>query len=141
MAEHPDANKAAKLYEEELCEFFKLGSGQLPRFDCLLLGMGTDGHTASLFPGTDAIQEQTHLVVANWLEQLQTFRITLTLPVLNNADFVIFIVGGNEKAEMLKRVLEGREQSNNLPSQLIKPTHGKLLWLVDQAAASQLTHS
>lgn len=141
MAEHPDANNAAKLYEEELREFFKLGSGQLPRFDCLLLGMGKDGHTASLFPGTDAIHEKTHLVVANWVEQLQTFRITLTLPVLNNADFVIFIVGGKEKAQMLKRVLEVREKANPFPAQLIKPTRGKLLWLIDWAAASQLIHS
>lgn len=140
-SENPDACKAAEKYEEELREFFKLVCGQLPRFDCLLLGMGTDGHTASLFPGTEAIHEQSRLVVVNWVEQFKTFRITLTLPVLNNADFIIFIVSGKEKAEMLKRVLEGREQSNYPPAQLIKPTHGRLLWLVDRAAASHLTHS
>ena len=137
-SENPDAGKAAGQYEEELHRFFKLKRGQFPRFDCVLLGMGTDGHTASLFPGTEALHEESRLVVANWVEQFQTHRITLTLPVLNNADFVMFIVSGNEKAEILKEVIEGKKQPTRLPAQLIEPNHGRLLWLLDKEAASQL---
>jgi len=135
-----DAVKAAEQYEEELNKFFKLKRGQFPRFDCVLLGMGTDGHTASLFPGTEALHEESRLVVATWVEQFQTYRITLTLPVLNNADFTMFIVSGKEKAEMLKEVIEGKEQPTSLPAQLIDPNHGRLLWIVDKGAASQLNH-
>lgn len=138
-SENTDANKAAEQYEEELSNFFNLKQGQLPRFDCVLLGMGTDGHTASLFPGTKALHEESRLVIANRLEQFQTYRITLTLPVLNNADFTMFIVSGKEKAEMLKKVIEVKHHTP-LPAQLIEPKHGRFLWLVDQQAASQLTH-
>jgi 6-phosphogluconolactonase len=137
-SENPDANEAAEQYEEELHNFFKIKHGQLPRFDCVLLGMGTDGHTASLFPGTEAMYEKSRLVVATGVKQFQTYRITLTLPVLNDADFVMFLVNGNEKAEILKKVIEGKGLPTPLPAQLIRPTHGKLLWLVDKAAANQL---
>ena len=137
-SENPDAGTAAEQYEEELRLFFNLKQGQFPRFDCVLLGMGTDGHTASLFPGTEALQEETRFVVANRVEQFQTYRITLTLPVLNNADFVMFIVSGKEKAEMLKKVIEVKHPTP-LPAQLIEPKQGRLLWLVDQPSASQLT--
>lgn len=138
-AEESDAAIAAENYEQELFSFFELKSGQLPRFDCILLGMGPDGHTASLFPGTSALHENQHLVVANWVEQFHTYRITLTVPVLNNADFVIFLVSGEEKAEILREVLEGDFRPDLFPAQLIRPDHGKLLWLVDQAAAGCLT--
>jgi 6-phosphogluconolactonase len=139
-SENPNALRAAEQYEEELYEFFQLRRGHLPRFDCVLLGMGTDGHTASLFPGTEAIYEKSRLVVATWVEQFQMYRITLTLPVLNNADFVIFIVSGNEKAAILKAVIEEKEQPHCLPAQLIEPNHGRLLWLLDEEAARQLSH-
>ena len=134
-AENPDAGKAAEDYEQELREFFKLGTEQLPPFDCVFLGMGLDGHTASLFPGTKALQERKRLVVPNWVDKFQSYRITLTPPVLNNADLVIFLVSGEEKAQPLRTVLDGQKQPDRLPSQLIEPTHGKLLWLVDRAAA------
>jgi len=137
-AEKPDAGKAAEDYEQELRRFFKLGTEQLPPFDCVFLGMGPDGHTASLFPGTKALHERERLVVSNWVDKFQSYRITMTTPVLNNADLVIFLVSGEEKAEPLRVVLEGQKQSDLLPSQLIEPTHGKLLWLVDQAAAGLL---
>ena len=137
-AENPDAGKAAEDYEQELREFFMLGPEQLPPFDCVFLGMGTDGHTASLFPGTKALQERKRLVVPNWVDKFQSYRITLTPPVLNNADLVIFLVSGEEKAQPLRTVLEGQKQPDRLPSQLIEPTHGKLLWLVDRAAAGLL---
>lgn len=137
-AENPDAGKAAEDYEQELRGFFKLETEQLPLFDCVFLGMGPDGHTASLFPGTKALHERERLVVSNWVDKFQSYRITMTTPVLNNADIVIFLVSGEEKAEPLRVVLEGEKQTDLFPSQLIEPTHGKLLWLVDQAAARQL---
>ena len=139
--EEPDPFKAAQDYEQELRIFFRLETGQLPRFDCVLLGMGSDGHTASLFPGTAALRHADRLVVANWVEQFETYRITLTAPVLNNADWIIFLVSGAQKAEALQQVLEGNKQPERYPAQLIRPTHGKLLWLVDQAAASRLNFS
>jgi 6-phosphogluconolactonase len=137
-AEYPDAGKAAVDYEQELRRFFKLETEQLPPFDCVFLGMGPDGHTASLFPGTQALHERERLVVSNWVAKFQSHRITMTTPVLNNADTVIFLVSGEEKAEPLRVVLEGQMQTDRFPAQLIEPTHGKLLWLVDQAAAGQL---
>jgi len=139
-SENPDAGKAAEKYEEELRAFFKIEKGQLPRFDCVLLGFGADGHIASLFPGTEAMREESRLVVANWVKKFQTYRITLTLPVLNNADFVLFIVSGATKAKALKEVFERKGHSSPLPAHLIKPRHGKLLWLVDSAAARNLHH-
>ena len=120
-AEVPDAAIAAEKYERELLSFFNLATGQLPRLDCVLLGIGPDGHTASLFPATNALQEKRRLVVANWVEKFQTHRITMT--------------------EVLKEVLEGDYRPELLPAQLIRPVHGRLLWLVDQAAAGCLTDS
>ena len=137
-AENPDAGKAAEDYEQELREFFRIAPEQLPAFDCVFLGMGPDGHTASLFPGTEALHERKRLVVSNWVDKFQSYRITMTAPVLNNADLVIFLVSGEEKAEPLRVVLEGKKQTDRFPSQLIEPTQGKLLWLVDQAAARKL---
>jgi 6-phosphogluconolactonase len=138
-AENPDAGKAAQDYEQELREFFRLETERLPAFDCVFLGMGPDGHTASLFPGTEALNERKRFVVSNWVDKFQSYRITLTAPVLNNADLVIFLVSGEEKAEPLRVVLEGKKQTDRFPSQLIEPTQGKLLWLVDRAAARQLS--
>ena len=137
-AENPDAGKAAEDYEQELRKFFKLEAEKMPAFDCVFLGMGPDGHTASLFPGTKAVHERERLVVSNWVDKFDSFRITLTAPVLNNAGMVIFLVSGEEKAEPLQAILEGQKQTDRFPSQLIEPTHGKLLWLVDRAAARKL---
>jgi 6-phosphogluconolactonase len=139
LAEEPDAALAAEKYEQELLAFFGLEADQLPRFDCILLGMGPDGHTASLFPETAALHETKRLVVANWVEKFKTYRITLTVPVLNHADLVVFLVSGVEKAETLKEVLQGHFRPDRFPAQLIRPVHGRLLWLVDQAAAASLT--
>ncbi len=136
--EEPDAALAAEKYERELQAFFDLEAGQLPRFDCILLGMGPDGHTASLFPGTEALHEINRLVLANWVEKFQTYRITLTVPVLNHADLVVFLVSGAEKAEVLKEVLQGDYRPDRFPAQLIRPGPGKLLWIVDRAAARYL---
>lgn len=137
-SEDPNASKAAEDYERELRAFFRLAPGQLPRFDLALLGMGPDGHTASLFPGTDVLREQTRLVTAPWVEKFNSHRITLTPLVLNNAAQVIFLAAGLDKKETLREVLQGSYRPEIYPAQLILPTAGQVLWLVDKAAASLL---
>jgi 6-phosphogluconolactonase len=137
-AENPDAAAAAKAYELTLRKFFALQPGEFPKFDLILLGMGPDGHTASLFPETAALQEKSRLVVANWIEKFKTSRITLTLPVLNAARCVAFLVSGTEKATALRAVLESDAPGEQCPSKLVRPTDGKLIWFADRAAASGL---
>jgi len=135
--ELPDANQGAALYEERLREFFHPAPGKFPRFDFILLGMGPDGHTASLFPGTKALQENERFVVGNWVEQHSTYRITFTYPVLNAAANVMFLIsGGGHKAEMVKKALQ--DPAANLPCQGVQPAEGKLMWYLDQQAASKL---
>jgi 6-phosphogluconolactonase len=138
-AEMQDAAAAADAYEQTVRKFFGLAPGEFPRFDLILLGMGPDGHTASLFPETAALQEKSRLVVANWVEKLKASRITFTLPVLNAARCVAFLVSGEDKAAVLHEVLEGSAPPEKYPSKLVKPTNGKLIWFVDRAAASQLS--
>jgi 6-phosphogluconolactonase len=140
-AEMADASAAAEAYEQTLRKFFALGQGEFPRFDLILLGMGPDGHTASLFPETAALQEKSRLVVANWVEKLKTSRITLTLPVLNAARHIFFLVSGADKAAALHEVLEGSAPGEKYPSKLVRPKDGKLIWLVDRAAGSELSPS
>ena len=137
-AEEPVAANAAEAYEQEIRRFFKIEAGKLPRFNCVLLGMGPDGHTASLFPGTAALEETKRLVIANWVEKFQSYRLTMTLPVINNAERIIFLVSGEEKADTLKAVLEGDIESKRYPAQLIQPTDGVLIWFLDQSAAGRL---
>jgi 6-phosphogluconolactonase len=137
-AEIADPRRAADDYEQTLREFFQLGERQTPCFDLVLMGLGSDGHTASLFPGSTAVHEQARLAVAPWVDKLQTYRITLTSPVFNNAACVIFLVSGREKAEALRAVLKGDYLPERFPAQLIRPTHGTLLWLVEREAASLL---
>ncbi|MGH9883408.1 MAG: 6-phosphogluconolactonase [Pyrinomonadaceae bacterium] len=138
-SELADAGKAAAEYEHTLREFFRLAAGQTPRFDLILLGMGPDGHTASIFPNSDVINEKSRLVVAPWIEKFKSYRITLTPPVLNNAAAVIFLVSGAEKAKVLREVLEGNYQPELFPVQLIRPSLGNVLWLVDREAARLLS--
>jgi 6-phosphogluconolactonase len=137
--EEEDVDDAARQYEEALQQFFHLSSGEFPRFDLTLLGLGPDGHCASLFPGTSALNERHRLVVANWVEKFKTHRITFTFPVLNQAACVIFLASGPDKAAILHEVLEN--SSANLPSQQVRPTNGRLLWLVDSAAAGALSRA
>lgn len=136
--ENPDAAAVAEDYEQTLRKFFNLSAGQFPRLDLILLGMGPDGHTASLFPGTAALQEKSRLVVANWVEKMQASRLTLTLPVLNAAAEVAFVVSGTDKAPALREVLESEAPGDLYPAKLVRPSNGKLIWLIDRAAASQL---
>ena len=139
--ELPNAEQAAQEYEQELQKHFQLADGQLPRFDLVLVGMGDEGHCLSLFPGTKALHPPTgRTVVSNWVGKLFTERITITAPVANNAAMILFTVGGKEKSLALKAVLEGPYEPEQLPSQLLQPTDGKLLWLVDQAAGALLSN-
>ena len=137
-AEIPDADTAAQSYEQTLRQFFQLEDDVLPRFDLILLGMGPDAHTASLFPGTAALHEDERLVAANWVEKFKTWRITFTYPVLNHAAAVLFMATGAEKQEALLQVLQGKPDPETYPAQGIQPTNGTLLWLVDQAAAGPM---
>lgn len=137
-AEEPDAARAAGEYEAELRSFFQLARGEAPRFDLLLMGMGPDAHTASLFPGTRAIHERERLVVAHWIEKLGTFRITLTPPVFNAAARTIFLVSGSGKAAALRAVLEGDFEPDRYPAQIVRPVAGSLVWMVDREAAREL---
>jgi 6-phosphogluconolactonase len=136
--EAADPRAAAMEYEEELRRCFGLAGGELPRFDVVLLGMGTDGHTASLFPGSATLDEQDQLVTASRVQSLGVWRLTLTLPVLNAAAAVVFLVSGADKAETLARVLDGPYLPRELPAQAVRPESGDLVWLVDAAAATRL---
>jgi len=137
--EYEDTENAALEYEQALRGYFIIEKGEFPRFDLVLLGMGDEGHTASLFPGTKALHAPAdRIVVRNWVGKFYTERITLTAPAINHANQVIFLVTRADKAPALKAVLEGPYEPEQLPAQLIQPVHGKLLWLVDQAAGALL---
>src|SRR3984957_3065718 len=138
-AGNKDAEAVAEAYEQTIRNLFALKPTEVPRFDLILLGMGPDGHTASLFPETPALEEKSRLVTANWVEKLKTSRITFTLPLLNAARYVVFLVSGTDKAAVLREVLEGDAPPEKYPSKLVRPSNGKLIWFVDRAAASQLT--
>jgi 6-phosphogluconolactonase len=129
-------DEAAEAYKEELRKFFQ--TDDVPRFDLILLGIGADGHTASLFPETSAIEVHDRWVVANPVLKLDTTRITLTIPVINAARAVIFLVAGEDKAEALVEILEGEADPRAYPAKLIQPPGGPE-WMVDQSAASLLS--
>lgn len=137
-AEMPDAHDAADLYQSALRNFFHVADGEFPRFDLMLQGLGDNGHTASLFPGTTALAERQRPFVATWIEKLQTHRLTVTFPVLNNAATVLFVVSGQKPADALNQVLFRPPLSVPLPAQLVAPRNGRLIWLADQEAASRL---
>ena len=137
--EYPDAEEAAREYEQTLATFFKLTAGEFPRFDLLLVGMGNEGHTLSLFPGTKALHADGRIAVRNWVGKLYTDRITLTSPAACSAARIMFLVTGADKALALKAVLEGPYEPEQLPAQLLQPKDGKLLWLVDTAAGGMLS--
>lgn len=134
--ELPDANQAATEYEQRLHDFFKTPAGEYPSLDFILLGMGPDGHTASLFPGTKGLEERQRWVIGNWVPQKDTWRITLTYPVINNSRAVLFMANGENKADMVRKVL--KDPSAHFPCQDIQPNDGDLLWFLDQGAAAKL---
>ena len=126
-SENPSAQEAADEYEQIV----------VPRLDLIFLGLGTDGHTASIFPGSQVLHETKRLVAAPWVEKLNTYRITMTLPLLNNGASILFLVSGAEKAEIVKEVIEGPKK---YPAQYVQPTHGELIWMLDRDAARKLNH-
>jgi 6-phosphogluconolactonase len=140
LREAGPASRSAASYENELKRFFALEPGTIPRLDLIFLGMGADGHVASLFPLSEALNEKTSLVVAPWVAKLNSYRVTLTLPVLNNAACVLLLIQGSEKAETLRRVLTETRRPDQLPAQAVHPETGELLWLLDRAAAAGLAH-
>jgi 6-phosphogluconolactonase len=131
-----DAVANALLYEDEMRAFFN--DAAWPGFDLVLLGMGDDGHTASLFPGTEALDEREAWVAGVWVEKLGAFRITLTAPAINHAAHIVFLVTGENKANRLAEVLKGERDFARLPAQLIRPLNGTLTWLIDVAASNRL---
>jgi 6-phosphogluconolactonase len=128
--------KGAADYELELLRCFRLEKGAFPAFDLIFLGMGEDGHTASLFPGDGALLEARRPVVAVRRRAPELHRVTMTLPVLNRAKRIVFMVTGSEKAQTVRAVLSG--ESPLLPAGMVRPSHGELLWLLDRGAASRL---
>jgi len=137
--EYSDTAQAAAEYEDEIRRTFSLNSNDFPRFDLVLLGMGNEGHTLSLFPGTKALHESQRIVVRNWVGKLYSERITLTASAANAAANIMFMVTGSDKACALKAVLEGPHEPEQLPAQMIQPANGSLSWLIDSAAGSMLS--
>lgn len=129
------AEESAAEYEKTLKQYF---DGEETTFDFVLLGMGDDGHTLSLFPGTSVIHENDKWVTSFFLPAQDMYRITLTAPVVNHSAAVVFLAVGTGKAETLKHVLEGEFEPDTYPSQVINPTKGQLLWFIDEAAAADL---
>lgn len=125
QSENPSAQQAADEYEKTV----------VPRLDLILLGLGADGHTASIFPGSEVVHETKRLVAAPWVEKLNTYRITMTLPLLNNGASIVFLVSGAEKALIVKEVLEGPRK---YPAQFVQPADGELIWMLDRDAAAGL---
>jgi 6-phosphogluconolactonase len=134
-AEDDDHQRAADHYSETLQKFF---GEEWPHFDLVFLGMGPDGHTASLFPGTTALGVHDRIAAANYVEKFQSWRITLTADSINRARNINFLVAGKDKAPALKEVIRGPRNPELYPSQLIEPYYGTLLWMIDEAAATLL---
>ena len=127
--------EAASLYEEGIRRVFEASSTEVPPFDLILLGMGADGHTASLFPDTEALNVTERLVTPNFVPKLDTWRMSFTYPLINAAHCVMFLIQGADKADRLAQVMRGDAE---LPAARVQPNHGELLWMVDEAAAGRV---
>ena len=134
-AEQSDANTVAQEYEQIVRDFFQLEPGKFPRFDLVLLGLGPDGHTASLFPDSAGLSETNRIVIANWVEKMHTHRISFTYPVLNAAACDMFLVSGEGKREKVRQILT---EHQDFPAGRVDPRDGELLWFLDRAAAGEL---
>ncbi|MBN1310830.1 MAG: 6-phosphogluconolactonase [Anaerolineae bacterium] len=132
------ASGIARDYENKIRQHFELDRKQWPRFDLVLLGLGSDGHIASIFPGTRAVSDLSNMVLVYEVLALKAERVTVTLPVINHARNILFLVAGDEKADAVWEALEGPFQPSTHPSQAVKPVDGSVTWLVDKAAASRL---
>jgi len=133
-----EPESSARLYEAAISGFFKLKKGEFPHFDLILLGLGWDGHIASLFPNNPALLTNDRLVSAVSQEGIKEERITLTLPVINHAEMIFFLVSGHDKADIVRDTLEDQNR-NFLPAKKVKPYQGKIRWFLDRAAASNLS--
>lgn len=133
-----DPEEAASRYEAEIRNVFRLEGAQTPTFDLVMLGLGADGHTASLFPHTDGLHEMARIVIANHVPQKDTWRLTLTWPVIIGAREVAFLIEGEQKARMVQMVFAGHYDPESWPAQLIRPASGKLTLLLDTSAAANL---
>ena len=134
MRGEEDPVEAAVKYEQQIRAEFNLGQHELPRFDFMLLGMGEDGHTGSIFPNSPALAERKRLVIDQYVPERKADRLTLTLPVINNARCCMFLVTGKEKHDVLSRALNLLAEPT-LPAQKVRPGFGELIWVVDEAAA------
>jgi 6-phosphogluconolactonase len=138
MAGEKEPPVAATEYERTLIEFFGLQRGEWPRFDLMLLGVGEDGHTASLFPESEALENREKLVVATYVEKLKAYRLSLTLPVINHAANIWFLVAGASKATVVSRILKAGPASSRLPAARVAPVDGRLIWFITRNAAGGL---
>jgi len=136
--ERSKAEDAAEVYEKLLVTHFHVPPQHVPRFDLVLLGLGPDGHTASLFPGTSTVHENSRWVMAPWVEKLKTHRITMTPVLLNHAAHIAFLVSGPDKSPALAAVLEGPFRPDEYPAQMIQPRDGTITWFLDRAASREL---
>ncbi len=142
QAEREDQESAARDYQTEIAQAFGVSDqGEPPSFDLILLGLGPDGHTASLFPHTNAVMEGRRWVSRNHVPKLNTSRITMTASILNRAKTILFLVAGADKAQALHAVLNGPKDLEGLPAQLIQPTGGNVIWMMDEAATGGLDSS
>ena len=126
---------AAENYAKLLHATF---GNQAPQFDLILLGLGDDGHTASLFPNTDVLTVQDDWVSSVYMREQNMYRVTLTLPILNSGQAIVFVVTGARKAHIVQQVVQGSQEGKSLPAQLIKPISGNVYWLLDEEAAKLL---
>jgi 6-phosphogluconolactonase len=138
LTEMGTAQEAAAAYEQRLKEVFSLRDREIPQFDLMLLGVGENGHTASLFPYSALLDQKERLVTSEFVKEVDQWRITMTLPVLNNSREVLFLATGARKAEIVNDVLAGRYSPRQYPAQLVRPKSGDLVWLLDTPAASRL---
>ncbi|HEY2919445.1 MAG TPA: 6-phosphogluconolactonase [Candidatus Binatia bacterium] len=139
MMGEKEPEQAATEYEEHLRQFFHLPRGGVPRFDLIFLGLGEDGHTGSLFPDTAALNEKEHLVATVYVEKLKAHRLTLTLPVINAAARIIFLVTGQSKSTVVNKLLSADSKSQNYPATKVSPANGHVTWLMTQDAARELS--
>jgi 6-phosphogluconolactonase len=139
-SELPHATEAAERYDAELRAFFSADDRPncFPRFDAILLGMGPDGHTASLFPGSKGLEEMKRWVISNWVEKFQSDRITFTFPVLNATRNVLLLVAGADKTDMLHEIFVTKRVQPAYPVQRVVPVDGRKVWMLDVAAAAKL---
>ncbi len=138
-ADQPDREAASQSYSAEMQSTF--GTNEVPRFDLIHLGMGPEGHTASLFPHQDSLHEEHRLVMPVSVPKPPPDRLTFTPPLLNAARNVLFLVSGSEKADALHAILEGEYQPDEYPAQIVRPTNGEVVWMLDRAAAQKLQTS